>query len=182
MKWLIYLLIACCSLTLHAQSKIEFVYPKNEKAAFVMKSDKFKKFKEEWKGEDYYYFAKKAKDGFDCTVKFYTLNFEEKNQYVDMIRTVMGDEIPKYSPTFAQTYFMQHNPDASLLTNMEKWGDAHHEFSYSQADLKDDNVKRMYAYGMLDDALFVQIMLSKKDCTPQDSIAMRSILEELKKK
>ena len=43
-------------------NEIKFTYPKKKNISLVMYSDLFKTFKEEWRGEDYYYLGD-GKDG-----------------------------------------------------------------------------------------------------------------------
>jgi hypothetical protein len=58
---------------------------------------------------------------------------------------------------------------------------------FSHADIKEFNgikmnQKHMYGYAMFGKDLFLNIHLSKVGCTPEDSTAMKQLLDGLRKK
>ena len=167
------------------KKEIEFTYPKNKDATFFMSTDKFKKFQKEWRGMDYYYLCENGEDGFICSVLFYKLNKEEEKSLVDMPKQLLSG--PEVSPLYPQTYFTTNSNLKKYESNQTKWGELTDDFMFSHADVKEYNgikinQKHMYGYAMFSKDLFVSIHLSKVGCTPEDSTAMRQILDGLKKK
>lgn len=165
----------------------EFKYPKNKDAVVYISSDLFKKFKKKWRGEDYYYLSENGKEGFTCSVLFYKLNEEEKLMYVGLLRAMLGNETPETSPAYPQVYFTNYSNLAKYESNKTKWGDPMADFMFSHSDIREFegvkvNQKHMYGYAMYGDDLFVNIHLSKVNCSPGDSLAMKEILDGLKKK
>jgi hypothetical protein len=166
------------------KNTIEFNYPKDKTATVTMTTDMFKKFNKEWRGTDYYYSANN-KDGFICSVLFYKLNADEVKQFVDFPRQLMSG--PETSPAYPQTYFSIYSPTKKIETNEQKWGDVSSDFMFRQTDIKEFegkkvNQKNMFAYAMFGTDLFLNIHLSKENCSASDSTAMREILDGLKKK
>ena len=169
------------------EKAIEFKYPKRKNATIYMDTDNFKKFKKEWRGEDYYYLSQNSKNDMVCSVLFYKLDEEEKLMYVDIARVALGTDAPENSPVYPLIYFTTYSKLAKLESNKSKWGDPSEDFMFSHSDIEEFqgvkvNQKHMYAYAMYDKDLFVSIHLSKVNCTPGDSILMRGILEGISKK
>ena len=163
---------------------IEFRYPKNKEAVVVMSTDRFGKFEKEWRGTDYYYSTNNS-EGVICSVLFYKLNEDEVQRFVDFPRQLLGS--PQTSPAYPQSYFSQYSPTKKYEVNEQKWGDPSTDFMFRQTDIpefegKKVNQKNMFGYAMFGKDLFVNIHLSKINCTATDSMAMRQILESLKKK
>ena len=149
-----------------------------------MTTNKFEKIEKEWRGTDYYYITEN-KDGFICSVLFYKLNPDEVKQFVEFPRQLLGS--PQNSPAYPQSYFSSYSPTKKYEINEQKWGDLTGDFMFRQTDIpefegKKVNQKNMFAYAMFGKDLFVNIHLSKGNCTPTDSLEMRQILEGLKKK
>ena len=74
-----------------------------------------------------------------------------------------------------------------MKKNNEKWGEGTDDFMFRQADIEDFNgikmkQKHMYAYGMFDKDIFINVHLSKTNYTDSDSTAMSEILSSLVKK
>ncbi|SDY20932.1 hypothetical protein SAMN05444397_10146 [Flavobacterium aquidurense] len=161
---------------------VELSYPKNEAATIIMKTNLFDKFEKEWRGEDYYYLCEKGESKIICSVLFYKLNKDEQKMMVDSF----DPEGKTTSPIIPFTYFMNSNL-AKYEKNFAKWGEPTDDFMFKQTDIPEFegqkvNQKNMYAYCMFGKDLFVNIHLSKINCTKQDSIVMRKVLNDLKKK
>ena len=159
---------------------IEFNYPKNEKAVITMATDKFKKFEKEWRGSDYYYLCENKEDHMICSVLFFKLNEDERKLMVEPTGNMEMAGIP-------YIYFSSGGNLKPYEKNDKAWGAAEDDFMFRQADIFDFrgmkvNQKHMYAYAMFAPDLFVNIHLSKENCTPADSTIMRKILDGLKKK
>jgi YHS domain-containing protein len=167
------------------KKEIEFTYPKNKQASFLMTTDLFTKFQKEWRGADYYYMSEKGDNGFVCSVLFYKLNKDEEQMLVDMPRQLLGG--PEVSPLYPLTYFSTNSNLKAFESNQIKWGDPSDDFMFSHADIKEFNgikmnQKHMYGFAMFGKDLFVNIHLSKVGCTPEDSTAMKQLLDGLRKK
>lgn len=185
-SWSILLAFTFLSLTIQSDEKeILFSYPKNSEIAFTMKTGKFKKFKEEWRGADYYFSCENGENGLVCSVLFYKLSEEEKEMLVDVPRKLLNG--PEISPVYPQTFFTVNSNLKKYESNQLKWGEATDDFMFSHSDVKEFNgmkinQKHMYGYAMFGKDMFVNIHLSKVSCTPEDSTAMREILVGLTKK
>lgn len=161
------------------ESKLfEFNYPKRDNTTIVLKANNFDKFKKEWRGEDYYYFGM-SQDSIICSVLYYKLNKDEQK--------VMVEPFGEASPLIPFVYFLENSQLAKYETNRATWGEGEDDFMFRQADIKDFNgiklkQKHMYAYGMFDKDIFINVHLSKTNYTAFDSIAMREILTSLIKK
>lgn len=163
---------------------IDFKYPKNKDAVITMTTDKFQKFKEEWRDNDYYYLNDKNKDGFICSVLFCKLNKEEM-VFQDKVQKESG--VPSGNAVFPLQYFISSSTTKEYESGEKTWGDPDTDFMFRQVDIKEVNghrinQKNMFAYTMFGKDLYVSVHLSKVLCTPADSIAMELILEGLKKK
>ncbi len=166
------------------KNELVFTYPKNKAASFSMETDLFNKFKKEWRGADYYYICDNNDRGFICSVLFYKLNKEEQQMMVDMPRTLLKG--PELSPVYACSYFTTNSSLKKYESNVKKWGEITDDFMFSQSDVKEFdgveiNQKNMFGYTMFGNDLFVNIHLSKVECTPEDSTIMRKILDGLRK-
>ena len=166
-----------------AKDNAEFNYPKNKDASLLITAN-FKKIDKEWRGTDYYY-SSQTEDGILFSVLFYKLEADEVKSLVDMPAKMMNG--PETSPAYALTYFATYSNTKDLETNDQKWGSPSDDFMFRQADIKvfqgkEVNQKSMYGYAMFGKDLFVNIHLSKTNCTPADSTEMRQILETIKKK
>ena len=157
---------------------VDFSYPKNKDAVISLKTDKFKKFDKEWRGEDYYYSCENGKDGLICSVLFYKLDKEEEKTMVEPSGPIAG---------IAYIYFSTNSNLKRYEKNDETWGDVTDEFMFRQNNILEfEGVKmrqkHMYAYGMLGKDLFVNVHLSKTNYTTEDSTEMRRILASITKK
>lgn len=171
--------ISCSSNKISRQAN-EFSYPKSKDATIIMASDKFEDFKEEWRGDDYYYICEEGDRGIICSILFYKLNKQEQIRMVDPY----GDAT---SPSIPLLYFSSNSNLKNYESNKQSWGEMTEDFMFRQADIvefdgKKVNQKNMFAYCMFGKDLFVNIHLSKVNCTAEDSTAMRQILAGLKKK
>lgn len=178
------------SFTIIEKKSFEFIYPKQKDVKISLLSDHFKKFDEEWKGSDYYYFAEK--DGFICSVLFYKLDEEEKLSLVEVPKIVFGEkfkkagkEFPENSPLFAYTYFKNYSNLKSMETNDKSWGEMTDDFMFRENLVNIPGTKftqnHMYGYAMFGNDLFVNVHLSKMNCTEEDILEMKEILNSLKK-
>lgn len=168
----------------------EFNYPKQKDAKISLLSDHFKKFDKEWRGSDYYYYAEK--DGYICSVLFYKLNEEEKLSLVEVPKAVFvnkfkeaGKEFPENSPIFAYTYFKNYSNLKSMETNDKSWGEMTDDFMFREnvINIKGSKITQnhMYGYAMFGDDLFVNVHLSKMNCTEEEVSEMKEILNSLRK-
>jgi hypothetical protein len=162
----------------------EFNYPKIKDAVITLSVDKIDKFREEWRGSDYYYYGE-SKDGFIVSVLFYKLNEAEIQHLVDDPR--LTSNTSEISPFYPMSYFTTHSNTRQYESNQQIWGDSKDDFMYSQFDIKEMqgqvvNQKSMYAYTMFGKDIFVNIHLSKILCSKEDSTVMRQILDSVKKK
>ena len=158
---------------------IEFKYPKNKDAKFTISTDAFKKFKEEWRGEDYYYLSESGESDIICSVLFYKLNKDEQKLMVDPF----GE--PNSGIPFI--YFTNSSNLKKYEKNDKSWGTMTDDFMFRQNDILDFEgikikQKHMYAYGMFGKNLFVNIHLSKTNYTADDSTKMRQVLDGIQKK
>ena len=156
----------------------EFNYPKRDKTTIVFKADNFDKFKKEWRGEDYYYFGI-GHDSIICSILYYKLNKDEQK--------IMVEPLGEASPLIPLVYFLETSQLAKYEANRATWGEGKDDFMFRQADIEDFNgikmkQKHMYAYGMFDKDIFINVHLSKTNYTAADSIAMSEILSSLVKK
>jgi hypothetical protein len=160
-------------------SLFEFAYPKRADTTFTLSSSRFKKFKKEWRGTDYYYYAEQ--DGFICSVLYYKLNDDEKLQLVDAPKVAIGG--PDISPAYPLAYFSNYSNLKTMERNNEDWGKPTDDFMFRQNNVVVDGTnftqKHMYGYAMLGKDLFVNIHLSKVACSSTDSVEMRAILTSL---
>ena len=155
---------------------LEFSYPKNDKATITMQGEGFKKFKKEWRGEDYYYMGD-SKNGIICSVLYFKLNDEEEAATIKKFGNKTSAEIPLI-------YFTGGNKVKE--ENIERWGEPEDDFNFSQTDIElagpTLKQKNMFAYAMFGQDLFVKVHLSKLPCSPADSTQMRAMLQSLVKK
>lgn len=160
-------------------NEIEFKYPKTKDAKFTMTTDKFKEFKEEWRGQDYYYMCENRDKNIICSVLFYKLNKDEQKLMVEPFGGMITPGIPFI-------YFSDNSNLKKYETNSNGWGQMTDDFMFRQNDILEfeeiiTKQKHMYAYCMFGKDLFVNVHLSKVDYTAEDSTAMRQILKGLKK-
>ncbi|HCW06291.1 MAG TPA: hypothetical protein DGG95_02880 [Cytophagales bacterium] len=165
------------------EKQFEFSYPKRDKTKITLKAHNFKKFSKEWRGTDYYYYAE-GKDGMICSVLYYKLNDDEKLTLVDAPKAAMNG--PEINAAYAFAYFINYSNLKKYEDNNASWGQATDDFMFQQNDIRNFNgikinQKHMYAYCMPDKDLFVNIHLSKVNCTAEDSTTMRQILMSLSK-
>lgn len=161
------------------QHALTFKYPKNKSAAFTMQAQKAK-FKKEWRGEDYYYFCENLQNEIVCSVLFYKLNQEEQKKYIEPIGG-------KGNATIALAYFTVNSATRKYEKNANFWGKATDPFMFRHMDIPEYegtvvNQKNIFAYTMFENDLFVNVHLSKINCTAEDSILMRNFLTGLTKK
>jgi len=168
----------------------EFIYPKQNDVKISLTSEHFKKFTTEWRGTDYYYYAEK--DGFVCSVLFYKLNEEEKLGLVEVPKVQFaeklketGKEFPENSPVFAYSYFKNYSNLKKMEENDESWGEITDDFMFRKNDINFGGSKikqkHMYGYAMYGNDLFVNVHLSKMNCTESDLKEMEEIINSLKK-
>ncbi|MFT3680826.1 MAG: hypothetical protein QM791_11175 [Ferruginibacter sp.] len=157
----------------------EFKYPKAENAAVSFKAAHFKKFSQEWRGEDLYFLSEA--DGFTCSVLFYKLTEEEKASLVDVPRVAVNG--PDNSPAYPYAYFKNYSKLKSMEKNDSSWGKPTDDFMFRQNDIVVESAhftqKHMYGYTMLDKDIFVNVHLSKTGCTPADSTELMGMLQSL---
>lgn len=172
------------------KKSFEFSYPKQNNAKISLLSDHFKKFEKEWRGSDYYYFAEK--EGYICSVLFYKLNEEEKLSLVEVPKAIFtnkskeaGKDFPENSPIFAYTYFKNYSNLKSMETNDKSWGEMTDDFMFRENVINIEGTKmtqnHMYGYAMFGNDLFVNVHLSKMNCTEDEVLEMKEILNSLKK-
>jgi hypothetical protein len=182
-KKLFFLILITSLLSFSSDNEtIEFNYPKNKEATLIIKTDQFKDFDKEWRGEDYYFLSKKSKDDIICSVLFYKLNKDEQKVMVDPF----DPKDHTTSPIIPLTYFLNGNLK-KYEKNNEMWGEPTDDFMFRQNDITDfegikTKQKHMYAYGMFGQDLFINVHLSKVNYTAKDSVTMREILSSLQKK
>ena len=168
----------------------EFIYPKQKEVKISLLSEHFKKFDKEWRGTDYYYYAEK--DGFICSVLFYKLNEEERLSLVEVPKIQIlenaketGKVFPENSPVFAYTYFKNFSNLKKMEENDESWGEITDDFMFRKnvINLAGSKVKQenMYGYAMYGNDLFVNVHLSKMNCSESDLKEMEEIINSLKK-
>lgn len=173
-----------------SEKALKFDYPKQKGTEISLSSDHFKKFKEEWRGSDYYYFGEG--DGFVCSVLFYKLNEDEKLSLVEVPKAAMkksleaaGKEISADSPMFAYAYFKNFSNLKSMEVDDQSWGLASDDFMFrkNKVPLEGTNFVQthMYGYAMFGNDLFVNIHLSKMNCSENDTKEMEAILNSLVK-
>ena len=168
----------------------EFIYPKQKEVKISLLSEHLKKFNKEWRGTDYYYFAEK--DGLICSVLFYKLNEEEKLSLVEVPKIQLkekakenGKEFPENSPIFAYTYFKNYSNLKKMEENEESWGEITDDFMFrkNEINLEGSKIKQenLYGYAMYGNDLFVNVHLSKMNCSESDLNEMKEIINSLKK-
>ena len=168
--------ILLASFKIADKEAIEFSYPKNDKATISMQGEGFKKFKKEWRGQDYYYMGD-SKNDIICSVLYFKLNDEEQAATIKQFGNKTSAEIPLI-------YFTGGNK--AKEKNMERWGKPEDDFNFSQKDIELGGPtlkqKNMFAYAMFGQDLFVKVHLSKLPCSAADSTEMRAMLQSLVKK
>jgi hypothetical protein len=183
LKLLLFSVLSIFLFSFSGDKKLSFSYPNKKDAQITLTTDKFKKFSEEWRGEDYYYIDNKGKGGFICSVLFYKLN---KQEVEDLEQIQKKSGVAKGNPIFPLEHFTSSSQTKKYESNQSTWSDATGDFMFSQTDIKEFsgtqiNQKNMCAYTMFGEDLFVKVHLSKVLCTQEDSIAMRQILDGIKK-
>ncbi len=176
---LAFFIIGLFSFNLIEPRLFEFSYPKKKGTEITLTAQHFKKFKNEWRGSDYYYYAEQ--DGFICSVLYYKLNEEEKLTLVDAPRAAISG--PDISPAYPYSYFKNYSQLKSMEKNDSSWGEANDDFMFRQNDVVIEGTqfsqKHMYGYCMVDKDIFVNIHLSKTGCSATDSTEMMDILKSL---
>lgn len=160
-----------------------FNYPGVGGTGIRMQSDKFGEMSKEWRGTDYYY-SGVGKDGMICSVLYYKLNDDEVKNLIELPAQLVSG--PASSPAYPQVYFATYSNTKKYETNEDRWGNPTADFMYRQMDIKEfegqvANQKNMFAYAMFGKDIFVNIHLSKANCTAADSIEMRRIVESVTK-
>ena len=183
-------ILSILSFNILEKKTFEFIYPKQKEVKISLFSEHFKKFTKEWRGSDYYYFSEK--DGFVCSVLFYKLNEEEKLglvevpkvQFVEKLKE-SGKDFPENSPIFAYSYFKNYSNLKKMEENDESWGEMTDDFMFRKNDINlgGGNIKQkhIYGYAMYGNDLFVNVHLSKMNCTENDLKEMEEIINSLKK-
>ena len=163
----------------------EFKHPKKKKVTLTLKAENLGKFTKQKRGGDFYYsnLNNVGDNNINCSVLFYKLNDDEIIQLVDMPKMMIGG--PDSSPAYPLAYFSNYSKLKPFESNNSQWGEPDKDFMYRQADITEYqgqkiNQKHMYGYSMIDKDVFINIHLSKTNCTLNDSIYMRKILDEFK--
>lgn len=162
----------------------EFSYPKRDGTAITIRATDFKKFKKEWRGQDYYYYGE-SKSGMICSILYYKLNDDEIVSLIDAPKKAMDG--PDISPVYPFAYFSNYSNLKKYEKNNVDWGQPSDDFMFRQNDITEFagakiNQKHMYGYSMVDKDLFVNVHLSKTGYSEADSTAMREILNTLTRK
>ena len=162
----------------------EFSYPKRDNTTISLSATDFKKFKKEWRGQDYYYYGE-SKNGIICSILYYKLNDEEVRSLIDAPKKAIGG--PDISPAYPFAYFSNYSNLKKYEKNNIDWGQPTDDFMFRQNNITEFegakiNQKHMYGYSMVDKDLFVNIHLSKTEYTKSDSTTMRQILNSLTRK
>src|SRR6185295_3324527 len=162
----------------------EFSYPKRDNTTISLSATDFKKFKKEWRGQDYYYYGE-SKNGIICSILYYKLNDEEVRSLIDAPKKAIGG--PDISPAYPFAYFSNYSNLKKYEKNNIDWGQPTDDFMFRQNNITEFegakiNQKHLYGYSMVDKDLFVNIHLSKTEYTKSDSTTMRQILNSLTRK
>lgn len=173
--------IICCSFTKLEKRHFEFKHPKIKNSKLIVETELNIKFKNEWQGSDYYYYGE-SKEGIIFSVLYYILNEEEQLSYVEAPKVALG---AKYGPVFPYTYFSTYSKLKKYEINEDSWDEPTQKFMYRQCDIFQFegikiSQKHMYAYCMFGKNVFVNIHLSKENCSASDSTIMRHLLENIK--
>ena len=176
---LIIAVIGLTSFTSDKQNITEFEYPNRKGTTVLIDLPHFDNLTKEWRGEDYYFMGK-SNDSIIFSVLFYKLN---KDEVKTMVKPLGGQNLAGIP--FA--YFSENSNLKKFERNQTAWGNMEDDFMFRQCDILEIagqkiRQKNMYAYGMLDKDLFVNIHLSKINYTTQDSTVMREILNSITKK
>lgn len=184
------IILSFLSFNICEKKTFEFIFPKQNEVKISLSSEHFKKFTKEWRGTDYYYYAEK--DGFICSVLFYKLNEEEKLSLVEIPQIQFsekakeeGKEFPENSPIFAYSYFKNYSNLKKMEENEESWGEISSDFMFrkNEINLAGSKIKQnhMYGYAMYGTDLFVNVHLSKVNCSEIELKEMEEIINSLKK-
>ena len=172
-------IIGLLSFNLADRKVFDFAYPKRKGTDITLSAEHFKKFTKEWRGTDYYYYAES--DGFICSVLYYKLNDDEKLQLIDVPKAAIGGL--DISPAYPYAYFKNYSNLKSMEKNDSTWGKPTDDFMFRQNDVIVDGTqfsqKHMYGYAMVDKDIFINVHLSKMDCTAADSTELTDILKSL---
>lgn len=172
-------IIGLTSFTTEDKKVTEFEYPNRKGTTILLNLTDFYSITKEWRGEDYY-FMSKSTDSIICSILFYKLNKEE-------VKTMVKPFGGKNFAGIPFAYFSENSNLKKFEKNQTAWGNMEDDFMFRQCDILEIaglkiKQKNMYAYGMLDKDLFVNIHLSKTNYTDKDSIGMREILNSIIKK
>lgn len=167
------------------KNTVEFVYPAFEDKTITLQTNEPLKFKKEVRGEGLYFLSKNKPKEITCSLLFFKLNEEEKMMFVDLPKAMMGIDSSIFSPALPLTYFKNYSRLKDFEENQMEWGKIDDDFMYRQADIVSIegqiiNQKHMYAYAMLTSDIFVNIHLSKVNCSKSDSVEMVNILNSIK--
>ena len=192
LKKVLFGIVILCVLSFNILEKktFEFIYPKQKEVKISLLSEHFKKFDKEWRGSDFYYSTEK--DGFICSVLFYKLNEEEKLSLVEVPKIQLmesaketGKIFPENSPIFAYSYFKNYSNLKKMEENEKSWGEITDDFMFrkNEINLSGSKIKQMnmYGYAMYGNDLFVNVHLSKMNCSESDLSEMEEIINSLKK-
>ena len=182
MRKITLLLIACIGLAsfkLIEAKLFEFSYPKGKKIAVTLKADGFNQFTKEWRGSDYYYYSE-SNDHIICSVLYFKLNKDEQKLLVEPFGDAAGPAMPL-------VYFTEESNLKKYETNNKSWGEMTDDFMFRQNDIEEFEGKKikqkhMYGYALFGKDMFLNVHLSKVNCSASDSTAMREILKSLAKK
>ena len=176
------LLLSFLSLGLASDTKIlSFKHPDKSSTIISLPASDFTEFKEEWKGKHYYYISQSSQSGIVCSLFFYYLSEAEQKALLTMREKFA---VPKTSPAFPFTYYTTSSKVSKDEKNTFEWGTVDGDFMFRHADIEEMggskiHQKNMFAYAMIGDDMFATVHLSKILCTPQDSVAMRSMLQAI---
>ena len=97
----------------------------------------------------------------------------------------MGIEFPENSPIFAHSYFKNYSNLKKMEENDESWGEMTEDFMFRKNEINfaGSKVKQnhMYGYAMYGTDLFVNVHLSKQNCSESDLKEMEQIINSLRK-
>lgn len=177
-KFLVILLtLGLISFTFGIKENFDFSYPKRKGTTISLIGQNFSDFNKEWRGSDYFYLGMN-KDSIICSILFYKLNKNEQKLMVEPFGITTAG-IPFI-------YFSKNSNLKKYEKNNFSWGEMTDDFMFRQNDVLDLEgmklkQKHMYAYAMFDKDIFVNVHLSKNNYTLSDSLAMREMLNSLKK-
>lgn len=162
--------------------KYVFSYP-NTDYAIALSLNIEGNVEKHWHGDDYFY-SGLTKDTTIFFVLFFKLNAADQAELATLRERTPGT--PVMTPLYPLSYFMSTAPLKQYETMTEIWGNPESGFMFRQAHVESVegikiDQKNMYAYTMPAKDIFVAIHISKVMCTPEDSTALRTLIESVHK-